>query len=104
MKQVFFHIIRNACNAMPEGGELRVSIAQSPADSGHVRVEVADTGRGIFAEHLERIFDPFFSTDHEGAGLGLAISRKIVENHGGRIDVRGEPGKGTTFGIVLPVV
>ncbi len=65
-------------------------------------VEVADTGRGIATEYLERIFDPFFSMHREGTGLGLAISRKIVENHGGRIEVNSKPGKGTKFGIVLP--
>ena len=108
MKQVLFNIVRNACDAMPGGGELRVSttrLSSTPkrTDNGHVRVEVEDTGRGIPGEYLERIFDPFFSMNREGTGLGLAISRKIVENHGGRIEVKSEPGKGTKFGIVLPV-
>jgi two-component system sensor histidine kinase AtoS len=67
-------------------------------------VEVEDTGRGIAEEHLERIFDPFFSLNREGTGLGLAISRKIIENHGGRIEVKSKPGKGTKFGIILPTV
>ncbi len=104
IQQVLFNIIRNACDAMPEGGELRVSTTRTAEGNGHVRVEVADTGRGIAAEYLERIFDPFFSMHREGTGLGLAISRKIVENHGGRIEVKSKPGKGTKFGIVLPTV
>jgi PAS domain S-box-containing protein len=102
VKQVFFNIIRNACDAMPEGGELRVSTTYRRAGDRHVRVDVTDTGRGVTADHLKRIFDPFFSTHREGTGLGLAISRKIIEEHGGSIEVKSEPGKGATFGIVLP--
>ena len=106
IKQVIFNMVRNACEAMPEGGELRIHTSRSGAGhgNGHVRVEVEDTGRGIAEEHLERIFDPFFSLNREGTGLGLAISRKIIENHGGRIEVKSKPGKGTKFGIILPTV
>jgi len=104
IQQVLFNIIRNACEAMPKGGELRVSTTRLAGDNGRVRVEVEDTGRGIPKEHLQRIFDPFFSMQREGTGLGLAISRKIVENHGGRIEVKSKPGKGTRFAIVLPAV
>jgi PAS domain S-box-containing protein len=102
IQQVLFNIVRNACEAMPDGGELRVSTSCPAGDNGHVRVEVEDTGRGIAKEYLERIFDPFFSMHREGTGLGLAISRKIVENHGGRIEVKSKLGKGTKFAIVLP--
>jgi PAS domain S-box-containing protein len=116
MKQVFFNIVRNACEAMPGGGELRVRAGALPAEgsrpipaagtppsgNGQARVEVEDTGRGIPEEFLERVFDPFFSMHREGTGLGLSISRKIVESHGGRIEVQSTPGKGTRFGIVLP--
>ncbi len=104
MKQVFFNIVRNACAAMLGGGELRVSTIRLATGNGQVCVEMEDTGRGIAEDDLERIFDPFFSTHREGMGLGLAISRKIVENHGGRIEVKSKPGKGTKFGIVLPIV
>jgi two-component system sensor histidine kinase AtoS len=107
VKQVFFNIVRNACEAMPKGGELRVSTSRRDGTgNGHAQVcvEVEDTGRGIAEEFLERIFDPFFSLNREGTGLGLAISRKIIENHGGRIEVKSKPGKGTKFGIVLPTV
>ncbi len=104
IKQVFLNIVRNACDAMPEGGELRVRSAPLSEGGRYVCLEVADTGPGIAKEHLERIFDPFVSMHGEGTGLGLAISRKIVEDHGGRIDVKSTPGKGTTFGVVLPTV
>jgi PAS domain S-box-containing protein len=94
VEQVFFNIVRNACDAMPKGGELRVgtTLDHGPGarGNGHVRVEVADTGRGIAEENLERIFDPFFSMRPGGTGLGLAISRKIVESHGGRRPSDGE--------------
>jgi len=104
MKQVLFNIVRNACEAMPEGGELRVSTTRLAPGKRHVRVDVEDTGRGIAKDYLERIFDPFFSMHREGTGLGLAISRKIIESHGGRIEVSSEPGKGAKFGVVLPSV
>ena len=104
IQQVLFNIVRNACEAMPDGGKLRVSTSRLAADNGHVRVEVEDTGPGIAKGYLERIFDPFFSMHREGTGLGLAISRKIVENHGGRIEVKSKVGKGTKFAVVLPAV
>jgi signal transduction histidine kinase len=104
MRQVFFNIIRNACDAMPEGGELRVSTSRPAGTNRQVRVDVEDTGPGIAKEHMEFIFDPFFSARHDGTGLGLAICRKIVEGHGGRIEVKSTPGKGARFGVVLPTV
>ena len=104
MRQVFFNIVRNARDAMLQGGELRVTTAPLDTDNAHVRVQVADTGQGIAAEYLDRVFGPFFSVSGKGTGLGLAISRRIVENHGGRIEVTSEPGKGTKFAIVLPAV
>jgi PAS domain S-box-containing protein len=108
VEQVFYNIVRNACDAMPGGGELRVgtTLDHGPGacGNGHVRVEVADTGRGIAEENLERIFDPFFSMRPGGTGLGLAISRKIIESHGGRIEVESDQEKGTKFAVVLPTV
>ena len=74
-------------------------------DAAHVAVEVADNGHGIPADVLPKIFDPFFTTKAvgKGTGLGLSICHKIVENHGGRLEVQSKPGAGTRFTVVLPV-
>jgi len=68
-----------------------------------VIVQVSDTGRGISAEALPRIFKPFFTTRSEGTGLGLSLANSIVQSHGGRIDVTSTPGKGSQFKVSLPV-
>ena len=103
MKQVFINIINNAFQAMPLGGDLQIRLDTSL--EGEVLIEVADTGSGIAPEHLDKIFEPFFSTKDtgNGTGLGLSISYRIVRNHGGRIEAESRPGKGTVFRIFLPV-
>jgi len=104
LKQVFLNLCKNALEAMPEGGALRVTIHQS-VGKREVEVEVTDTGSGIPPEDLERIWKPFYSTKEGGRGLGLPLCRRVVEQHGGHIDVRrGEYGQGTTFHILLPTV
>jgi signal transduction histidine kinase len=99
LKQVFINLIDNAIHAMPEGGDLRIKSYQS---SDAVVVEVSDTGIGIDEKDLPRIFDPFFSTRHEGAGLGLSIVYRIVREHSGEIEVKSQKGKGTTFTLKFP--
>ena len=101
MKQLLLNLVINAVRAMPDGG--RLTIAAEASGDGRVRVDVADTGRGIAAEVLPRIFEPFFTTRPDGSGLGLAIVRKIVDEHGARISVASEPGVGTTFTLLWPV-
>lgn len=114
MEQAFLNIVINAWHAMPLGGTLtlrtqsigpsdRLRRAGRPVPVG-VEVAISDTGVGIPAEHLPRIFDPFFSTKGvgKGTGLGLAISRRIVEDHHGTIEVASEAGRGTTVTIRLP--
>jgi two-component system NtrC family sensor kinase len=103
MKQVFINIINNALQAMPQGGDLRIRL--HPVGEREAMIEFADTGVGISPENLQKIFEPFFSTkeDRDGTGLGLSISYRIVQHHGGRIDVESEPGKGTIFRIILPL-
>lgn len=103
MKQVFINILYNALQAMPEGGDLSVRLLPGPPSEAVV--EIRDTGVGIAPEHRDRIFDPFFSTKESGAGtgLGLSISYRIVQNHGGRIDVASRVGHGTVFQVVLPL-
>ena len=102
LRQVLVNLIQNAAEAMPEtGGHVTVRATAFPA-AGSVVVAVEDDGPGIGADHLARLFEPFFTTKFSGTGLGLAISKSIVEQHGGRIEVSSEPGRGTTFLLVLP--
>jgi signal transduction histidine kinase len=96
---VFGNLIRNARDAMPRGGTLRVGAAQ---ESGLVAVTIQDSGHGIPREQLSQIFEPLFSTKAKGIGLGLSISRDIVDRHHGKLSVISEPGMGTTFTVHLP--
>lgn len=100
MSQVMYNLVSNAQDAMPNGGVLTIS---SGASDSEIRISVADTGVGIPPERLTRIFEPFVSYKSDrGAGLGLAISDKIVAEHGGRIHVESAVGAGSTFTVVLP--
>lgn len=98
LRQVFVNLIQNAIQAMPNGGSLTLRTYE---ENGRAVAEVVDTGKGISHELQEKIFDPFFSTRFEGVGLGLPIAYKIVREHGGEISLTSEPGKGTTFKVVL---
>ncbi|MBI5397288.1 MAG: PAS domain-containing protein [Verrucomicrobia bacterium] len=100
MKQVFFNLIKNALEAMPRGGKLTVA---TEAAGNHVVISVADTGAGIPPDQIGRIFDPYRSTKPDGSGLGLMIVRRIVQEHGGALDVDSAVGKGTVFRVRLPV-
>ncbi|RJR50996.1 MAG: sensor histidine kinase [Desulfobacteraceae bacterium] len=102
LQQVLVNLFVNSVQAMPEGGELRVSLEQV---RNEVRIVVTDTGEGIPQEYLGRIFDPFFTTkkEGEGTGLGLSVSYSIIKKHGGRMEVRSTEGEGTAFSILLPV-
>ena len=98
-RQILWNLCLNAVEAMPDGGELRVAAA---VRAGTLEVAVSDTGDGIGAGDLAHVFEPFFSTKPEGTGLGLALVHRIVQEHGGEIDVRSAPGLGTTFTLTLP--
>ena len=109
--QVVQNLVLNAVQAMPEGGSLRISaeneVLANGAQAGlaggnYVRLSFSDTGSGIPAEHLAKIFDPYFTTKRSGSGLGLATVYSIVRKHKGAIDVASEVGRGTTFTIRLP--
>ena len=102
LQQVFMNLLLNAIQATPGGGLIRVSATGDP--TGFVRVDVSDTGAGIPPEIMEHIFEPFYTTKEvgRGTGLGLSVTYAIVKRHGGRIDVRSEPGKGAVFSVYLP--
>ena len=93
------NLVLNAMDAMPSGGTLTL---RTRRDDGKVIIEVADTGSGLTPEECERIFTPYYTSKQHGTGLGLAIVQSVVSDHGGRISVRSEPGRGTTFVIELP--
>ncbi len=93
------NLVLNAMDAMPNGGTLTL---RTRRDDGKVIVEVADTGSGLTPEECERIFTPYYTSKKHGTGLGLAIVQSVVSDHGGRINVQSEPGRGTTFVIELP--
>lgn len=101
INQVFLNLITNAAQAIESEGDIAISTSQ---DEAHVRVTIADNGSGIPEDILEKIRDPFFTTKQvgEGTGLGLAIVEKIIESHGGELQIESEVGKGSAFTVVLP--
>ncbi|OGD17755.1 MAG: hypothetical protein A2W03_11815 [Candidatus Aminicenantes bacterium RBG_16_63_16] len=101
LKQLFLNLFLNSLQAMPQGGELKLEAG--PADGKDVLVTVTDTGEGIPEENLDRVFDPFFTTKKGGTGLGLSICYGIVRSHEGNIEVRSQPGRGTTVLTKLPL-
>lgn len=108
LMQVLLNLLLNAIDAMPCGGTLRIATrrALETIDQSArwcVQIIVADNGPGIAFDLQERIFDPFFTTKPHGSGLGLAVSRQLVEQHGGSLRVQSIPGSGATFIVSLPV-
>jgi signal transduction histidine kinase len=99
LRQVFLNLAINACQAMPQGGSLRISCA--PASRDRVEVRIEDTGVGIAQEHLSKIFDLYFTTKEHGTGIGLSMVYRIVQLHDGDIEVESTPGRGTTFRVLL---
>lgn len=100
IKQAFFNIIKNALQAMPDGGLLRISAA---ASDRFLAVAFRDNGSGISPEDIGHIFEPYYTTKTNGSGIGLMIVQRIIQDHGGRMDVHSEPGVGTTFTVFLPL-
>lgn len=102
LRSVFTNLVINAVEAIDgDGGS--VSIKLSNADANFVKVEISDSGCGIAAQDISKVFEPYFSTKDTGTGLGLAIVKKAVDDHGGTISVASKEGSGTTFTIILPV-
>ena len=100
LERVLYNLLLNAAQASPPDGA--ITVKTRPTDD-HVEISVIDRGSGIKPEHLESIFNPFFTTKAEGVGLGLAIVSKIVDQHGGKMTVESEAGKGSVFRIYLPL-
>ncbi len=100
MEQVLGNLVTNGCQAITEGGKLTVSASQQKE---MMAIAVNDTGNGIPPENMNKLFEPLFSTKITGIGLGLAVSKKLAESNGGRIEVESQVGKGSTFTLYLPV-
>jgi signal transduction histidine kinase len=110
LQTLFLNLLTNALDAMPNGGTLTITTQPTtpPSSSRNgqwVEISISDTGVGISEELKKRIFDPFFTTKNigEGMGLGLSICEKIVKDHSGRLEVRSEVGKGSTFSVYIPI-
>jgi signal transduction histidine kinase len=101
LAEMFFQILRNAVEAMPQGGTLRV---QAFPEGGKAVIQVTDSGRGIHPEHFSSIYHPFFTTKMAGAGMGLTKVYMIAQQHRGQIEVDSRPQGGTTFTVRLPLV
>jgi signal transduction histidine kinase len=99
IRQVFLNLLRNAIDATRPGGEISIRLL---LEDRYVVVKISDTGIGIRPQHLDKIFDLFYTTKPKGTGLGLAICKKIAQDHGGDITVESEEGKGTTVTLRLP--
>jgi signal transduction histidine kinase len=99
MEQVLVNLLDNACQAMPEGGRVVLS---AQAEQDDVALSITDTGCGIPEENIKKLFEPLFTTKARGIGLGLAVSKNLMEANGGSIEVTSEEGKGSTFTVRLP--
>lgn len=105
MKEVLREIVLNALEAMPDGGEVRVATKRGDGPEGRpvITLEVADTGRGITAEALPHVFEPFFTTRADGTGLGLSIVRRLVEQNGGTVELESRQDQGACVRLTFPL-
>jgi signal transduction histidine kinase len=103
LHQVLVNLLLNAIEAMPDGGDLLIDIGRDRQFPSECRVMITDTGPGISGEVFSRIFEPFVSTKPNGTGLGLAVSRRIVQEHGGSIEAANLDGRGACFSVTLPL-
>jgi signal transduction histidine kinase len=101
IRQAISNIIINSIQAMPDGGELRITTARDVSQNAAI-IEISDTGVGISQEDMDRLFEPYFTKRPDGTGLGLAVSYRIIKAHGGEIRVESEERQGATFTVILP--
>jgi signal transduction histidine kinase len=100
VERVFVNLIKNAIDAMPEGGTLEIRSTQT---DGNAEIAFTDTGTGIAENVMAKLFTPLFTTKAQGMGFGLAVCKRVVEAHGGKITVESVPGNGATFSVTLPI-
>lgn len=100
LKQAFYNILKNALHAMPEGGTIEILCSH---DEDFLRLSIGDTGKGISAQEIGKIFEPYHSSKKEGSGLGLMIVERIIREHGAEMAIDSAPGKGTVFSIRFPL-
>ncbi len=103
MQQVFINLLKNAAEASPRGGAIRVRLDRAAAPGGGIVATVADVGCGMDADTRKTLFEPFFTTKPKGTGLGLYVTHEIVKRHGGSLAVTSAPGAGATFTLELPL-
>ncbi len=99
IRQAFFNLVKNAVDAMPDGGRLEIRLEHTDR---FVTVSFRDSGTGIPADEMSRIFDPYYTTKTDGSGLGMMIVQRIIQDHGGEIEVESEPGRGTALTLLFP--
>ena len=102
-REALWNLLINAAEAMPDGGDLRVSVGRSEKNDDFIEVVVKDSGTGISKSEQEKIFEPFHTTKADGTGLGLAIVNRVVEAHAGETEVESEVGQGSSFRLRFPV-
>ena len=103
LQQVLTNLLLNARDAMPGGGQVLIETGPHPDRGGWMRLVVSDTGEGMGPEGLAKLWEPFYTTKASGTGLGLSVSRKIIREHGGVVDVISAPGRETTFTLEFPL-
>lgn len=99
LKQAFYNLMKNSIDAMPDGGELKILCIE---EGDFLKTTFTDTGKGISVDELGKIYDPYYTTKNEGTGLGLFIVEKIIREHGGRVGISSDEGRGTVFTIWIP--
>ncbi|MCY9025334.1 ATP-binding protein [Priestia megaterium] len=101
MKQVFINILKNAIEAMPYGGEIKVELKKK--DNNHIHIQIIDEGVGVSKERIKHLGEPFYSIKEDGIGLGLMICFNIIQQHKGTLSIESEVNKGTSVEICLPL-